>query len=49
MVTGDNPETAKAIAIKAKLINEEEKDDPDTVLLGAKFIEKTGGIVCKFH
>jgi len=46
MVTGDNAETAKAIAIKANLISEKERDDPDTVMLGAEFINKTGGIVC---
>jgi len=49
MVTGDNPDTAKAIAIKANIIREEDKDHPGAVMLGKDFIEKTGGIVCAFH
>ena len=49
MVTGDNPDTAKAISIKANLISEDMRDDPDIVMLGSEFIKKTGGIVCKVH
>lgn len=45
MVTGDNKDTAKAIAKQCGLI-----DDNDTdalVIEGPKFSELTGGIVCK--
>jgi magnesium-transporting ATPase (P-type) len=44
MVTGDNKETAKAIAIKSGLIDPLDKDV--IIIEGSKFIELTGGIIC---
>ena len=45
MVTGDNKDTAKAIARQCGLIDENDKDV--LIIEGPKFIELTGGIVCK--
>ena len=45
MVTGDNKITARAIAKKCGIINEEK--GLNTVLEGKEFIKLTGGIVCK--
>lgn len=44
MVTGDNRDTARAIAKKCKIIND---GDDAIVMLGSEFIELTGGVVCK--
>lgn len=43
MVTGDNKDTARAIAIKAFIV----ESDADTVIEGPEFIKLTGGVVCK--
>lgn len=43
MVTGDNKDTARAIAKKAFIVESEQ----DTVIEGPAFIAETGGIVCK--
>ena len=45
MVTGDNIDTAKAIARSCGLIDANDKDV--LVIEGPKFIELTGGVVCK--
>ena len=45
MVTGDNKETARAIAIKCGLIDPQDKNV--IIIEGSKFIELTGGIICK--
>jgi P-type Ca2+ transporter type 2B len=42
MVTGDNKDTARAIARDCGII----VDDTDVVIEGDKFIDETGGIVC---
>ena len=45
MITGDNIDTARAIAYKCGLI---ERNDKDAIIMeGTKFIEITGGVVCK--
>ena len=45
MVTGDNKDTARAIALQCGII---EKDDPNALVLeGPEFIQRTGGVVCK--
>jgi len=43
MITGDNKDTARAIAKKAYIIQNED----DIVIEGPEFIKITGGIVCK--
>ena len=45
MVTGDNKITARAIAKKCGIINDE--TGYNKVLEGKEFIKLTGGIVCK--
>lgn len=45
MVTGDNKDTARAIARQCGLIDDNDKDV--LIIEGPKFIELTGGIVCK--
>ena len=45
MITGDNKETARAIAIKCGLIDPQDKNV--IIIEGSKFIELTGGIICK--
>lgn len=45
MVTGDNKDTARAIAANCKILDPENKDD--LVIEGPKFIQMTGGLVCK--
>lgn len=44
MVTGDNKDTARAIARDCGII----VDETDVVIEGDKFIDETGGIVCKW-
>jgi Ca2+ transporting ATPase len=44
MVTGDNIDTARAIARDCGIVKE---GDGSIVMEGSQFIEKTGGIVCK--
>lgn len=44
MVTGDNIDTARAIAKECGIIKE---GDDSIIMEGAEFIEKTGGVVCK--
>ena len=45
MVTGDNLDTARAIAIQCGIMD---KDDPNAIAIeGPEFIAKTGGVVCK--
>lgn len=44
MVTGDNIDTARAIARECGIIKE---GDDSIIMEGAEFIEKTGGVVCK--
>jgi len=46
MVTGDNKITARAIAIDCKIL-EPETENEYSVIEGADFIEKIGGVVCK--
>jgi P-type Ca2+ transporter type 2B len=43
MVTGDNKDTARAIAKDCQII----MNDDDIVMEGPEFIERTGGVVCK--
>jgi len=45
MITGDNKDTARAIAIKSGLIDSQDKNV--IIIEGSKFIELTGGIICK--
>lgn len=45
MVTGDNIDTARAIAIKCNLVQPDDKEA--LVMEGAEFIRRTGGVVCK--
>ncbi len=44
MVTGDNIDTARAIARECGIIKE---GDDSIIMEGSEFIEKTGGVVCK--
>jgi len=45
MVTGDNKITARAIAKKCGILDEQ--SGHDLVLEGKEFIKLTGGVVCK--
>ena len=45
MVTGDNIETAKAIAIDCGII--QEGDTETLVIEGPDFVEQIGGVVCQ--
>jgi len=45
MVTGDNKDTARAIAAQCGILDPESKDD--LVIEGPEFIRLTGGVVCK--
>ena len=45
MITGDNKETARAIAIRSGLIDSQDKNV--IIIEGSEFVEKTGGIICK--
>lgn len=45
MVTGDNIDTARAIAIKCNLVSPDDKEA--LVMEGTEFIRRTGGVVCK--
>lgn len=45
MVTGDNSETARAIALNCGII--EEGDSSAIVIEGAEFMKEVGGVVCK--
>ncbi|KRX11210.1 P-type ATPase, cytoplasmic domain N [Pseudocohnilembus persalinus] len=44
MVTGDNKDTARAIAIECGIITDGNSND--IVMEGAEFIKKTGGVIC---
>lgn len=44
MVTGDNKDTARAIARDCGIVT----NDDDMVLEGEDFIKKTGGVICRF-
>jgi P-type Ca2+ transporter type 2B len=44
MVTGDNIDTARAIAKECGIVKE---GDDSIIMEGVEFIEKTGGIICK--
>lgn len=47
MVTGDNMDTAEAIAVECKIIEDKEKDDyvkEEHVWLGTKFWDRIGGL-----
>ena len=45
MITGDNKETARAIAIRSGLIDSQDKNV--IIIEGSEFVEITGGIICK--
>lgn len=45
MVTGDNKDTARAIALKCGIIDD--SDENAIIIEGPDFIAKTGGVVCK--
>jgi Ca2+ transporting ATPase len=45
MVTGDNMETARAIAVQCGIINE--GDANALVMEGPEFVSQIGGVVCK--
>lgn len=45
MVTGDNKETARAIAIQCGIITE--GDEKALVMEGPEFVSEIGGIICK--
>lgn len=45
MVTGDNKDTARAIAYKCGIAKPDNKND--LVIEGPEFIRLTGGVVCK--
>jgi magnesium-transporting ATPase (P-type) len=47
MVTGDNIDTAKAIAVKANIISEANRDNPDMSCEGKVFYEACGGLIEK--
>jgi len=47
MVTGDNIDTAKAIAIKANIIKEAERENPEVSMEGKAFYEACGGLIEK--
>lgn len=44
MVTGDNIDTARAIAKECGIVK---PGDNSIIMEGTEFIEKTGGVVCK--
>lgn len=44
MVTGDNKDTARAIAKDCGIVT----NDEDIVLEGEEFIKRTGGIMCRW-
>lgn len=44
MVTGDNKDTARAIAIECGIVRPENKND--LVMEGTDFIKQTGGVIC---
>lgn len=47
MVTGDNSDTARAIARDCNILTNTSKPSPYQVIEGTEFIRLTGGIVCK--
>lgn len=47
MVTGDNSDTARAIARDCNILTKSKKPSPYQVIEGVEFIKLTGGIVCK--
>lgn len=47
MVTGDNIDTAKAIAVKANIIKESERENPECSMEGKAFYEACGGLIEK--
>lgn len=47
MVTGDNKDTAMAIAKECKIIDEHFAQNSDSVLEGPEFYERMGGLICK--
>ncbi|KAL4476839.1 hypothetical protein ABPG72_010676 [Tetrahymena utriculariae] len=49
MVTGDNKDTARAIAKECGILTSADDSNPYSVLEGPDFIQKIGGVVCKKH
>lgn len=47
MITGDNRETAIAIAKECHILNEGEEDEPNVVMVGIDFYNFVGGLVHK--
>lgn len=47
MVTGDNKDTARAIARGCNILTQSTNSSPYQVIEGVEFIKLTGGIVCK--
>ena len=45
MVSGDNLETAIAVAVKAGIITEEESKNQNACMTGEEFRNKVGGVV----
>jgi len=45
MVTGDNIDTAKAIAVKAMILDPEHRENPDYSMEGKAFYDACGGLI----
>ena len=46
MVTGDNKVTAVSIAKECHILDDDKESTKDSVMLGADFYEKVGGLFC---